>query len=304
MRTFGCWLLIIGLLIGCTAPTTVPAPPDIAKGTDALTIDLRATNPELIMCQQTDLVATLRNLGTTNIERGLYTFIIEDQVLKPVTGTNRKKLFDLEGRSQYNPQGGIEQTTLKVKNTALPPQIETYQTPIILQACYQYETLASAPICIDPDVLGKNPAKPCTVAPVSVGGQGAPVAVTRIEPTMAPAGNDIRPTFTIYLQNLGSGRVVSAPDVESACTTTTTTLNPTVEIAAFLQNRPLRCTQREVRLEQGKEARIACESEQTYGPAQGTFSSILEVEITYGYINTASQSLTINRLPGQERCPP
>ncbi|MBI4146485.1 hypothetical protein HY489_04060 [Candidatus Woesearchaeota archaeon] len=305
----GVWLLAISLLLLAACQfqfgQQTQMPPYIATGTQALDARFQPTSMNNIyMCQEADLLLMLKNLGTADIENGVYSFILEDQVIQPTQKRERQKTFNLEGKSQYNPTGGIQQVALKVRNPGLPSQLEVYDTPVIFQACYDYETYAGVPVCIDPDLRNLNPQKTCRAQLTSLGGgQGAPVAVTRVEPSMTPDGPNVKPTFVIYVQNLGNGRAISQDAVEAACgTSETATLESRVDVNVQLQDEQLDCTPRQARLEEGKETRIVCRAGKSYGQLEGTFSTILEVQLDYGYMNTAVLPVTITRLPGQPPC--
>ena len=182
------------------------------------------------MCQEGVIVANVRNRGTFDIQGGIQSFILEDQILSAVD--KKVRPLTLDGRSKFNPEGGISQISFRVKNSGLPQQLESYSTPIVYQACYPYETYASATVCIDPDVRNLNPSKVCRSQSVSVGGTGAPVVVSRVEPVMVPEGSVVVPSFILYVQNQGSGKVVSSELVQGACASGSERLKSIVGVRA------------------------------------------------------------------------
>ncbi len=281
-----------------------PRLPVIYTGTSALELSFAPTSTRnIFMCQQADLFVNFRNTGAFEIRNGVYSFILEDQVLRPVGEKQRK--FSLEGKSEFNPPGGFDQIGFKVQSVGLPEQLEVYSSPVLLQACYAYKTFASLPVCVDPDVQNINPRKACRAeVATTAGGQGAPVAVARVEPLMVPAGDQVRPVFVVYLQHVGSGLVVMEENVEAVCKAEAKAdvLLSYVNINAELQGVPLNCRPVPVRLEANKESRVVCESDLLFGPAAGTFSTVLSVELSYGYVSNAVWPMTINRLPGQQSC--
>lgn len=113
----------------------------------------------------------------------------------------------LEGRSTYNPRGGFETLRWTVQGTHLPTGIDQFQQKFMVSACYDYQTTASIPICVDPNPWEyTSREKICTPDNVPVsGGQGAPVAITHVEVT--PMNNRVQ--MKIEIQNVGDGRVVS-----------------------------------------------------------------------------------------------
>ncbi len=294
-------LVLLLLLVACqfSPPTKMPEIPEINTGTSGLEVAFQ-TVPELLMCQEADFVVKLRNAGSADAE-GVYNFIIEEQKLKLVSPKKSELL--LSGRSLINPVGDYDQIVLRVQSTALEEKIESYQTPVIFQACYDYETVASVPICIDPDIRNVNKGKVCTAQPVALsGGQGAPVAVTSVKVSMVPDGNQVQPQFTMRLQNLGSGNVVKTGVAAAACSGAAGSFANIVGIYAELQGVKLHCMPSEIPLKPDAETEISCISKRSYGLAEGTFSSILTIKLNYGYINTVNMPVTINRLPGQKDC--
>ncbi|MBW2989883.1 hypothetical protein KY358_06220 [Candidatus Woesearchaeota archaeon] len=128
---------------------------------------------------------------------------------------------ELEGKSSYNRDGGFSIVEFKIDAGELPLGTPFYKPRIIVTASYFYKTIANPMICVDPDPRStKIKEKVCTIGDYSgsvmgsrsgggTGSQGAPVAVTRIEEDVT--SNDIM--FKIYIQNSGSGLVISEGDI-------------------------------------------------------------------------------------------
>ncbi len=293
-------ILLLVILAACqfAQPTQRPVLPLIYTGTQAVEARFGpGTQTNIYSGQQTNVVVELNNKGVYDVTNGRYAFIFEEQYVQLLPGMQKTGVFTLGGKTQYNPEGDFARIPIKMRSKELPPQAESYQTQIIFQACYPYKTYASTQVCIDPDLANRNLRKACTAMPVSLGGgQGAPVAVTRIEPIMVPEGNDVRPVFAIYLQNLGNGQVLSTEAINTACGGVGAIKFNKVTVSAKIQDETLLCSQNPATLEAGQEARVICESQQKFGMAAGTFTTILTTELDYGYMNTASSLLLINRL--------
>lgn len=87
----------------------------------------------------------------------------------------------LEGDTPETPGGGMEVYEFPSYIYYLPESLEQFRQPIMVTACYTYVTRATAMVCIDPKP-NSNSKKACIARDVSLsGGQGAPVAVTRVE---------------------------------------------------------------------------------------------------------------------------
>ncbi|MBD3304667.1 hypothetical protein GF343_06020 [Candidatus Woesearchaeota archaeon] len=112
----------------------------------------------------------------------------------------------IDGRTQYVPQGGVDVVSFKGSIAPLRPRnIDKYPVRLLATACYEYETIAATPVCIDPDPYSPTTRpKICTPGPASLGGgQGGPIAVTQVEVDPSPG----RTRFKIHIQNAGGGEV-------------------------------------------------------------------------------------------------
>lgn len=291
-------VILLGILLGCQPG--IPAGPQFdSTGTEGIVVRINpASTQDFLMCQESNILLDLYNAGLADVPQGIYTAIVEDQILTPI---NKKQgSFALEARSPVNPAGGFTQLMFKLKSKTLPTQLETYQTPFIFSACYPYNTYASIPVCIDPDVTNKQN-KACVTTPISgAGGQGAPVAVTLVEPRMIIEDNTIVPTFIIHVANVGDGRVVSPDSLGFACGNAESASS---KIRAFvqLQDETLKCSPDLIDLRAG-ETKITCRSNKQFGPNEGTFITPLSIHLEYGYVTTAFMPLTITRFANQEHC--
>lgn len=324
-------VMVLLLLAACQVqPVTQPGDlPDVHTGTQGLVAQFHESSTrEITMCGEASVLVDLRNAGAYEITRGQYTFLLDESATVPLN--EKVGEFSLEGRSEYNTYGGVAQIPLRLQNLGIPTQFESYDTPVVFMACYEYKTFASAPICIDPDVQGANRDKPCQVQPVMLsGGQGAPLAVSRVVPKMALSGGEVRPVFEIYLSHAGAGRVIHPSGVDIACGARREGYAPTdagfgslrtweayqqegdpyrkylsseVFVSANIQDTRLNCGRDTVTLEKSGETRVVCESSLTYPASGGAFSSILSVEVEYGYVNEVGMPLKITRLPSQGTC--
>lgn len=108
----------------------------------------------------------------------------------------------LEGRTQFINQGGFDAVTFKANTRILT---DRYPVRLLATACYEYETIASGNVCIDPNPYSAAMIqKVCTPTNVALGGgQGAPVAVSLIEVDASPG----KTRFKIRIQNVGGGDV-------------------------------------------------------------------------------------------------
>ncbi|MBS3125142.1 hypothetical protein J4211_02725 [Candidatus Woesearchaeota archaeon] len=154
-----------------------------------------------------NVVLQVENLGTGRVGNGLDRLYISgfDHNLITGIGTDGIPLPLLEGRTQYINRGGLD--TLSYRGTIrslTEKRIDKYQPLILATACYHYETIANAQVCVDPDPYAPtSTARVCTPTAVGTGSQGAPVAVTNVQVDAAPGWT----RFTINVQNVGGGSV-------------------------------------------------------------------------------------------------
>jgi hypothetical protein len=123
----------------------------------------------------------------------------------------------LEGKNQYNPEGGYAVMTYKDRSgVRVPFDADYYEPNILIHSCYKYETTADVMVCIDPEpykVVEERKVCNMDSGVFSTGGsQGAPIAVTKVEEEV---GSD-KIYFRVYFSNAGSGSVM-LPSSYSQC---------------------------------------------------------------------------------------
>lgn len=202
--------------------------------------------------------------------------------------------FAAKGKSIYNPDGVLVETASFMDSRIVLPEnfnAEELKQNFLLTACYDYETLATPLVCIDPDPYTTNPVeKTCTVKDVSLsGGQGAPVAVTLVQEESSR--NKVQ--FKIHVSNVGGGDVIDPTVSVANChTQLRTTDMDKVSIHAEFSGRPLLCEPQIIRLSGG--SGFAYCSAPTEDFRQMTaYNTILNIYIDYGYRDSISKSVQI-----------
>lgn len=267
-------------------------PIEIRKGTEGVVVTLINPNPEIIEQQNIFIIAKLENKGATNVKKGYYNIITGDYI----NITKEKGKFNLQGKTIYNPKGETKQIEITGTSKKLPKQTEHYTTQIIFQTCYEYETIATPTVCIDTDITNTKP-KPCKPETKTLtGGQGGPIEVTKIEPKMLAQEGGVKPAFFIYIKKPKKGIIIKKEDTEKACSgqkqkITLNKINATVK----LRDEQLDCRKTEIRLGE-KETKIFCTSKETYKKKEGTFNTILNINLTYGYMDTESTNIDITKI--------
>lgn len=299
-------IALLLILTACGGFTTQRAPaklPDVYTGTSALELGFtEASTNEILMCQEGSLMVSLENKGAFDIVDGKL-LVVSDEAL---VFEESSKSFSLKGKSQFEPSGGFDLWRVRFANVGLPRQLEQYSADVVVQACYKYETSASAVVCIDPDVDNLNPRKPCRSSVVGLsGGQGAPVEVVSVEPLMVPFRDSVHSLFKIRLRHSGVGQVVAFSQVDAACTQSAKAkFGGVVKATVELQGKKLSCNIKDnlIPLEVVGDTEIICESEQDIDISQGTYTTPLFVKLDYGYINTGVFPVNVKRIKGQEEC--
>jgi len=165
-----------------------------------------------------------------------------------------------------------------------------------LTACYQYETLATPIVCIDPNPFDQLKDKSCKAGTVTMtGSQGAPIAVTGVEQETTPT--DV--FFRIHVSNSGGG-VVYDENKLSACPGSLQfqDLNKIQLKEAKIGNSALDCKpENPIRLADGK-ATIFCKISQSNFKGQSAFETPMSIKFTYGYKSSISQKVEIVNIGG------
>lgn len=189
------------------------APGSAMSGTQGLAINFLGNQPPTrVIVQNLDTIpATIevRNLGATTVSDAVLAYGGFDQ---SVVGWAKSdtSLGTLEGKTQYNSQGGMVQRAVAgvggkgVGGTVHTDLFNDMYTPTFqASVCYTYETHAQVPVCLDLDPFGNSP-KACSPSDFSSStGQGAPVAVTAVSQDSAEG----KTLFKITVSNVGGGEV-------------------------------------------------------------------------------------------------
>ena len=310
---------------------------DIRKGTDGLTMEfLKNAPPEnvfedgkfpvSIKLKNTGAFNIIGNKNTPSIEGGLLVFGFEKAYvdIKP-----QQVEISIEGKSVFNPKGGEDFVNSNAEAKKIGPQSEKHPSTILATACYPYKTILDTSICIDTDVLGQRRGqKSCIAKDLSFGeGQGAPVAITKIETRMLPQDNaKVKPHFIIHVKNAGNGQVIkngiaekSNPSnlkeinknaIEKACSSESLSYKDfnVLNAKASLSGVILDCDPKEgmqqtaeIRIKD-KEDIVRCTYEGDAKNVGGIDASLdpytaqLKIELDYGYTFTISKDIIIEKV--------
>jgi len=223
----------------------------------------------------------------------------------------QRVLFNLLGKSQLDPLGERAVATAAVTPLPIDRLTEQHTTTVMMTACYPYSTEASAQVCIDTDVYGmKATEKVCKADTVSLsGGQGAPVAVTKVEERILSSGGEyVRPQFVIYVRNLGSGTTVRTDKVETACSSEHLSDEDRAKFFNSISLEELRfsefsltgghfdCVPAEIKLKDGEGFAKCTLKPELLSASRDTYATPLFVRLRYGYFQTITKEILLERL--------
>lgn len=259
----------------------------------------------------------MENKGASDIRDGQLLLVVEKNYMNvlgweiqegfsQVGAAGDKVAFTLKGRSELDPSGEMIASTADLEALPLERQSVTHTSSVSLTACYGYETIASANVCIDTEVYGMKPVeKTCTPTDITLSdGQGAPVAVDKIEVSMLPAGQEfVKPQFVIHILNKGSGLVFRPDKVRDACSASPLKQDEInvvkIDDVAFsgysLRGGHIECSPNPLKLRQRNSKVVCSVKEGVISAETETYETILQVTLAYGYSQTISKQVTIER---------
>ncbi len=296
-------IIIIGLLIGCTTTKELTMQ-DLRKGTNGITWKFLGDQPPSKVIENDRFVMTLElhNDGAAAAQNAVVTIGAPQEYIETdlESATLNRELtnlqFGLEGKSLKNPAGDISLLMIPAATKEITTSKKQSVT-LTAQLCYDYETVAETSVCVNYHPAGYFlRITPCKPKAVTFSSQGAPVAVTKIDvkPKFFP-DNSLGSSFTITIQNKGTGKVVETGQSNALCSATgdLPKIWDKVFITAVLGGKEIRCKKEMVRLENNR-AEVVCEG--ALDPTRGPYVAPLQVYLDYGYTQTLSQQMTIERI--------
>ncbi len=293
---------ILTLFTGCgtvsvSGGRTLPNTVDFRTGTQGLVMRFLPGTPPPALFESDPLGITVEvtNKGTTDVSDGrLYLGGYDASHIR--FDRDRAVLDQLPGKSQFNPEGLFSNTfDFNDPSVSMPDNTDVFPQVFKATACYHYRTQTSANICVDPDPYSiQLTEKVCTVQPVSFsGGQGAPIAVTRVEQQVTHN----RMQFKIYIQNAGAGTVIDPSKSIDNCHEFIDRRDidkVQVRSVEFSGNEIVQnCNPQVIRLNNGQGV-TSCIFDGNLGP--DAFRTILNLVFDYGYRNSITTKVDIHEI--------
>ena len=326
--------LLLVLLAACTLSTPQNTVPDVKTGTEGLVAEFVKNAPPALVFEQTAFPALIKvkNLGTYSLTepKAILTLSAERDYTSSMrlevasgfgiqAGPNQQEnmqseaLFSLGGKTILNTKGEEEIISYMLVSSKIEPQSETHKSQLFATLCYPYKTELGASACVDTDPNGLRPIKKsCTIQTLQFSqGQGAPVAITSIEPQMLPStdNQNIIPQFLITIENKGRGEVTRLGSYADLCRNAYKISYQdfnTINMKAFLSNEEMTCSlnaqstkneadikEKIVRLKAKKDT-VRCVAKPV-PLSRENYAASLRIELEYGYTQTISTEYTIKK---------
>lgn len=243
-------VIALFLLSGCVTNRDRPKGiEDIHKGFEGLKIEFLKNAPPNVVFEKSSFPAAfmVKNNGLYSVgkynggdglpEKAILALGMERDYNKlnsvEVRGKKQSAItevvrFGLEGKSDFNPRGNFEIIEYSLSSKQIESQSETHTSYIYGTLCYPYQTKLATTVCIDTDVLGaRYKQRVCSAKDIEYpNGQGAPVAITKIESRMyqddssqrqdGSQREQILPHFIIHVENKGDGQVIRKFDFDDS----------------------------------------------------------------------------------------
>ncbi len=250
----------------------------------------------------------MKNMGAYDVEGDA---MLEINVPDPSAFLFREgntKTITLRGKSLYIKEGEEAVMTFPMKALCFPGYTGTrdsivtnYSRKIKAQACYYYETTANADVCIDTrKYLRTGKERPeCEMQDVRLsGGQGGPVGVARISPTIIPKSEtEYTVQLNIAVDKLqGVDHTIYAPDNNGCQLDPNNNRQNMVSLEVEMGGQMLDCNPSELQLKENKAVNTICRVQAN--PQLGAFISPITVNMKYYVQQMILRQIVVEPPPG------
>jgi len=295
-------IAFLAILIACTATQTTeePRPVDFRTGTEGLRMNFVPNLPPFEMLDQQTYQAMIQveNKGTWPLgpDDTVYISGFDPGIIQADQGKN---IPPLEGRGPFLPQGGINTVTFNLNIPDIgAKRVDRYDPTILATACYDYTTIASAQVCLDPNPYAPTSIqKVCQPTSVATGSQGAPIAITNVDVQASPGIT----RFRIDIANVGGGDVFKE-ELKSKCSPYkegfrfdeidyVTLSDIGVSDSDIMSScKPLDTRTGNIRLTDGR-ATLYCET--SFFASNNAYLTPLTIQLSYGYRQSIAHRVSI-----------
>ncbi|MBW2965265.1 hypothetical protein KY363_07445 [Candidatus Woesearchaeota archaeon] len=279
------------------------------SGTDGLDMKFLDSMPPKQVYVGTDFTTGVEiyNKGAYDIKGNAQVTIGVPDISAFLFKSGDTQSFTLNGKSLYIKDGEKNALMFNMRALCFPGYdgtrasiVTNYTRKIKAKACYYYETTANADVCIDTRKFVRQTTEkvPCKMQDVSLsGGQGGPVGLTKIAPTVIPQGTDkVTVQLAISIKKLkGTDTMIFYPT--GGCEIKNQN-NVTVEVT--MGNRQLQCSPSTIQLKENDAVGTLCKVE--VETAQDAFSTPINVNMKYYVQQTLLQDIRVEPPPGSVDC--
>ena len=319
------FIIMLLLISGCKGNSDAQEQlENLRSGTLGLTASFLPNNPPATIHVEEnednkfDIVLEVSNKGVypqpedgIKLNGRLYLSGYDKDIIEILTPSIELSTLAIDGKSSINLNGGSDLAVFKasIDHSKLP--VEKYEPTLLATACYNYITVAGPSVCIDPDPYATiKQKKVCEAGSITLSGQGAPVAVVRVD-TEAFAS---KTQFKITIKNAGNGEVLKSQqdqsmlqkcdpfgssrigreDINKVYLEEVSLGNIGLDCWPFAEEQ-VKAASGHVRLLNG-EGSIICEiGEDSYASTNAAYTSPLRIKLSYGYKINAERKISVKK---------
>ncbi len=318
MKTAAILLVIIVLpliFFGCDSSDPGITSFNPYQGSEGIGVEFLKNAPpkQVYQGEQVSIIANMHNKGAYHVisnssqdDKIFFHITFDKYYFQPITP--EKGQIQLTGKNYYDHLGESKPVEFVLQANALEGQRESPESQIIFNLCYPYHTKLVQDICLDSDPFNLDKRKKtCNSQTISFKDQGAPIAITIVEPRMSVMTDDsnntyVSPSFIITFKNVGSGNLVSRTEkpIEDQCNIKNTGVVEFghAKVQAKLSSHPLVCSPQNLSFIDN-EAKTTCfiqgESKQFIPLTFVTQPDVLYIDLDYIYLDAITKTVEIVR---------
>lgn len=284
-------VIIVLSILGCNGDFYTPKEDvEFHEGREGIVMNTLSGMPPDVVFEKSEFVVgvELKNKGAYDVTDGVIGIVGLDPKYTAFVDKDQE-LVNIPGKSAAYPEGGYEAVHFKLKNIWFPTGKEEQRIPFTIIADYDYVTEGKVEICINPQVYSyiKTKETKCETKKMSISsGQGAPVAITSIEPSLSLVNNgeQIDLLLGIYIENEGNGNIIGDLVVEDA----------------YLGNARIKCSNARVEGDYKEKNKwyVACSARLT-NPREAYISPLVAT-FKYRYRELLNEEVSIKSLKDEE----
>jgi len=293
-------LLIAMIMISACARSGTGTLTELYTGKQGVVVTMQNTDIFKNIIEGINLPVNIKvqNKGAYDVEDAKIKIIYDNKLFE---AEDTLKSFNLEGKKQYNPEGYQDIIEYNIQNTIIPS--ENKNSYIIAHTCYMYKTYAKTNICFgNPSSAGCDYKDYSSISLSN--GQGAPVGISKITETVVESRDSFDLILDIYVDNFGDGQT-TMPDKYSALCTKDITLTKEdklnhVKLDVFTISEDDIRTKLEFSCQNINsdnsvdlsKRHIICTRKFEKEDYKSSYVTLLEIELSYGYVQTTNEKLT------------